>query len=101
MNATPTRKPFASERAALFMDAALNLTRDELLAAAAVLEAIANVDIEPLVHAMTCDGLGNPITITEEQRDAQATWSAANERQDRAWGWARELRAEAERRDTP
>lgn len=88
---TFARKPTSPERAARFMDAAAGLTVAEILAAADVLRAIADVDLGPLERAMTCDGYGNPIRDTEEQRDAWATYCAAVERRDRAIGWVLEL----------
>ncbi len=73
------------------MDAAADVTADDLRHAARVLEAIANVDLRELERAMTTDGYGNPIVLTDEQLEAWTTYCAAMGRQDYAAGWAREL----------
>ncbi|WP_336653528.1 MULTISPECIES: hypothetical protein [unclassified Leucobacter] len=81
----------AKDAATAFLFKAAEVSAEDLLAAARVLDAVAAVDIEPLWSKVRADSNGNPIPSTPEEREVWATWSAANEMQERAFGWARDL----------
>lgn len=94
--------PYVSswDRATTFQTNAAEVTVDQLREAAAVLRAIADVDLRPLERAMTCDSSGNPIRSTPEQTAAWSTYCEAMDVRDRAHGWERVLLAAAGRRET-
>lgn len=94
--------PWADDVAAdwlLEQIAGRGITPDDLVTAAAVMNVVSRVDLEPLAARMTTDGYGNPITDTEDQRNAQRVWSQARELQDRAGFWQRAFTHAAEGRE--
>ncbi|MFE6229416.1 hypothetical protein [Cellulosimicrobium sp. NPDC057862] len=99
-NSPTPRRVWPSEAASGFVAARLAavVAPDDLAAALRVMRAAAATPLRDLERKITTDGLGNPITDTEEQRDAQATWSQAWDLTDRARGWVSLLDAATEAR---
>lgn len=90
----------SKDAAAAFLFAAAGVSGDDLRAAARVLDAVAAVDIEPLWRKVRSDSSGNPIPSTPEEREVWATYRSANEMQERAFGWARDLERGAQSHET-
>lgn len=88
------------ERATAFQLDHADVSAAQLLAAAEVLEAIANVDLGPLEKAATTTLDGDPITavVTASEQEAWATYSHALQTRDRAAAWAETLRRGSLRR---
>lgn len=81
----------AKDAATAFLLKAAETGAEDLLAAARVLDVVAAADLAPLWRKVHADSSGSPIPSTPEVRKVWATWSAADEMQERAFGWARDL----------